>query len=67
MGLLEPTEGRIEIDGQPLTGMNRRAWQERISHVPQAIYLRDATIAENIAFGIDAQDIDQGQCNGRLR
>ena len=60
MGLLEPTEGRIEIDGQPLTSMNRRAWQARIAHVPQAIYLADATIAENIAFGIDAQDIDQG-------
>ena len=54
MGLLEPTSGSIEIDGQPLTSANRRAWQARIAHVPQSIYLADATIAENIAFGLDA-------------
>jgi ABC-type multidrug transport system fused ATPase/permease subunit len=59
MGLLEPTSGSIEIDGRPLTGANRRAWQARIAHVPQSIYLADATIAENIAFGLDAHNIDQ--------
>ena len=59
MGLLEPTSGSIEIDGQPLTSANRRAWQARIAHVPQSIYLADATIAENIAFGLDVHDIDQ--------
>ena len=59
MGLLEPTSGSIEIDGRPLTSANRRAWQARIAHVPQSIYLADATIAENIAFGLDARNIDQ--------
>ncbi|MDO8769886.1 MAG: ABC transporter ATP-binding protein [Burkholderiaceae bacterium] len=59
MGLLAPTSGGIEIDGQPITGANRRAWQARIAHVAQAIYLADASIAENIAFGIDVQHIDQ--------
>ena len=59
MGLLEPTSGDIEIDGQVLTSANRRAWQARIAHVPQSIYLADSTISENIAFGLDARDIDQ--------
>ncbi len=58
MGLLEPTGGHIEIDGHPLTPTNRRAWQLRIAHVPQAIYLSDASIAENIAFGVPEADID---------
>jgi ABC-type bacteriocin/lantibiotic exporter with double-glycine peptidase domain len=61
MGLLEPTEGSIEIDGQRLDATNRRAWQRRIAQVPQSIFLADASIAENIAFGIDAANIDRRQ------
>ena len=58
MGLLEPTEGVIEIDGQPLSAANRRAWQAGIAHVPQSIFLSDTSIAENIAFGRIGADID---------
>ena len=43
----------------PLTSANRRAWQARIAHVPQSIYLADSSqFEENIAFGLDARDID---------
>lgn len=58
MGLLTPTEGGIWIDGVRLTSATQRAWQHRISHVPQTIYLSDASIAENIAFGVPAQHVD---------
>lgn len=58
MGLLTPSEGEILIDGKPLTEENRRHWQARIAHVPQAIFLSDATIAENIAFGVPPERID---------
>ena len=58
MGLLEPTSGTLKVDGKPITKKNRRQWQRRIAHVPQAIFLSDTTIAENIAFGIDRKDID---------
>lgn len=58
MGLLDPTAGQIEIDGQTLTERNRRVWQLRIAHVPQSIYLSDSSIAENIAFGLPATQID---------
>ena len=58
MGLLQPTEGRIEIDGQPVTISNHRAWQAHLAHVPQAIFLADSTIEENIAFGIPKEKID---------
>jgi ABC-type bacteriocin/lantibiotic exporter with double-glycine peptidase domain len=58
MGLLQPTEGTLEVDGQPVTIENRRAWQAHIAHVPQAIFLADSTIEENIAFGIPKNQID---------
>jgi ATP-binding cassette, subfamily B, bacterial PglK len=58
MGLLEPTSGTLKVDGKAVTKKNVRGWQRRIAHVPQAIFLSDTTIAENIAFGIDKEDID---------
>ena len=58
MGLLEPTSGSLKVDGKAITRKNVRSWQRRIAHVPQAIFLSDTTIAENIAFGIDRKDID---------
>jgi len=59
MGLLEPTGGVVRIDGEKLTPVNIGRWQARIAHVPQAIYLSDASIAENIAFGVPPERIDR--------
>ena len=58
MGLLDPTQGRILVDGITISGIHRRAWQRTIAHVPQTIFLLDATVAENIAFGVPASEID---------
>lgn len=58
LGLLEPGAGRITVAGQPLEGETLRAWQRNIGYVPQSIYLSDASIAENIAFGIAPEEID---------
>ena len=58
MGLLQPTEGSLQIDEESITTSNNRAWQAHIAHVPQAIYLADSTIEENIAFGIPKGKID---------
>ena len=58
MGLLQPTDGVIEIDGQPITSDDHRAWQAHIAHVPQFIFLTDSSIEENIAFGIPEHLID---------
>lgn len=58
MGLLQPTEGNLAIDDQTITPVNHRAWQAHIAHVPQAIYLADSTIEENIAFGRPKNQID---------
>lgn len=58
MGLLQPTDGALEIDGQHVTPTNKRAWQAHIAHVPQAIFLADCTVEENIAFGVPIDQID---------
>jgi len=58
MGLLVPTSGRILVDGRPLDEKNLRAWRQNISHVPQAIYLSDSSVAENIALGVPSEKID---------
>jgi ABC-type multidrug transport system fused ATPase/permease subunit len=67
MGLLDPTEGVLLVDGQPVTSANRRAWQVRIAHVPQSIYLADSTIAENIAFGIPGDLIEMNRVREAAR
>ena len=58
MGLLQPTEGSLEIDEKKVTPNNIRAWQACIAHVPQIIFLADSTIEENIAFGVPYDEID---------
>lgn len=58
MGLLHPTEGSLVIDDEIITAQNHRTWQAHVAHVPQAIFLADATIAENIAFGVLPDQID---------
>ncbi len=61
IGLLEPTEGEIRVDGVALTAANRAAWQRNVAHVPQTIFLADASVAENIAFGVKKSEIDREQ------
>jgi len=58
MGLLNPIEGTLEVDGNVVTTSNLRDWQSRLAHVPQNIYLSDSTLEENIAFGIPLEEID---------
>jgi ABC-type multidrug transport system fused ATPase/permease subunit len=58
MGLLPPMGGALMVDGEPVIGDRVSAWQRTIAHVPQSIYLSDATVAENIAFGVPRDMID---------
>jgi len=60
LGLLEPSRGQVLVQGQDLNGMPGlvRAWQERVAHVPQHIFLSDASFAANIAFGVPEEQID---------
>lgn len=60
-GLLEPTQGRILIDGKNIFDKNNNnllyKWRSIISYVPQFIYLSDDTIINNIAFAAEPNTI----------
>ena len=57
LGLLPPTSGNINVDGNDIYN-DIRAWQANLAYVPQNIYLIDGTIRENIALGIVEENID---------
>jgi len=58
LGLLQPNQGVLEVDGQIITKKNLRSWQRLIGYVPQSIYLTDDSIAANIAIGQDPKDFN---------
>jgi ABC-type multidrug transport system fused ATPase/permease subunit len=64
MGLLQPTDGRLLIDGRDV---GPEAWQANIAHVPQSIFLADTSIAENIALGIPAAEVDKARLETAAR
>ena len=58
MGLLSPKIGQIMVDDVAITYANSPKWQSHIAHVPQAIFLTDSTVTENIAFGVPISEIN---------
>jgi ABC-type multidrug transport system fused ATPase/permease subunit len=58
LGLLQPQAGTLTVDGIVIDAGNVAAWQRAIGYVPQHIYLADASIKENIAFGVAPAAID---------
>jgi ATP-binding cassette subfamily C protein len=58
LGLLEPQEGAIRVDGVDLFS-NRNRWQKNIGYIPQFIYLLDDTIRRNICFGVPDDEVDE--------
>ena len=58
LGLLKPTNGEISLDGNKISKLGLREWQNSIGYVPQNIFLSDKTIAENIAFGLSLEELD---------
>ncbi len=57
MGLIEPTNGEIQVDGNKLKDIKYK-WQKNFSYIPQNFYILDDTIAENIIFGEDKNNIN---------
>ena len=61
IGLLKPNQGTIAIDNKPLTPAWLPQWLAVTGYVSQSPYIYDATLAENVAFGMDPKDIDREQ------
>lgn len=58
LGLLEPQQGDILVDGTSIFS-SISAWQRNIGYIPQFIYLSDDTLRRNIAFGLPDSRIDE--------
>ena len=60
MGLLMPQKGEIYLDNKKISteNNNQLSWRKNISHVPQSIFLSDASITENISFGVEPSKIN---------
>ena len=53
LGLLEPTTGHIQVDGQPLRDYDIRSWRKRIGYVSQETILLHDTVRANILWGVE--------------
>ena len=58
LGLLVPQKGAVTVDDLQINALNRSVWQRSIGYVPQQIYLADSSVAANIAFGVEVNNID---------
>lgn len=59
LGLITPQKGSLKVDGKLIDFNTASSFQKIIGYVPQQIYLSDASISSNIAFGIEKKDINQ--------
>lgn len=58
LGLIQPTFGEMVVDGIKMQKYNLRQWQKNLGYVPQEIVLSSSSLRENIAFGVETEDID---------
>ncbi len=58
LGLLSPDNGSVLVDGVDIKD-NMQGWQKQLGYIPQSIFLMDDTIRNNIAYGIQNDDIDE--------
>ncbi len=58
LGLLHAEKGKILVDGRDIFD-NYDSWLSMVGYIPQTIYLIDESIRDNIAFGIDADKVDE--------
>lgn len=57
LGILQPERGSVAMSGTDIRQI-MTAWQRSVGYVPQAAYLMDGTIRQNIAFGLEEHRID---------
>lgn len=66
LGLLSPMKGEIRCNGRDIHS-DIYGWWARLGYIPQTIFLLDETIRANIAFGVDADKIDESHLWSILR
>lgn len=66
LGLLVPQEGTLTVDDVDIL-QHLDQWRNTISYVPQIVFLRDDTIRNNIAFGLEEDAIDDAKESQALK
>jgi ABC-type multidrug transport system fused ATPase/permease subunit len=66
MGLIQPDKGSMKVDDLAIEAKLLPAWCRRIAHVPQSIFLTDASLSENVAFGEEREHIDMGRLQAAI-
>ncbi|RWC72552.1 MAG: ABC transporter ATP-binding protein [Mesorhizobium sp.] len=59
LGLLEPTAGKILVDGVEVDAGNRRRWRDQVAYVPQDVFLLHDTIAANLRLAAPQASNDE--------
>lgn len=67
LGLLLPQRGKIYLDDLPFDSLAGIDWWKNIALVPQNIFLTDASVAENIAFGQPKTKVDMKRVRDAAR
>lgn len=57
LGLLQPQQGKVLLDNRDVY-TDLKGWSKLIGYVPQAVFLVDGSVRENVAFGLSAEEID---------
>ncbi|MGR0218613.1 ABC transporter ATP-binding protein [Agromyces sp. ZXT2-6] len=60
LGLLEPTEGRIEVGGRSIAD-DLASWYSELGVVPQDVFLLNDSLTANIAFGVAREQVDRAR------
>jgi ABC-type multidrug transport system fused ATPase/permease subunit len=64
---LRETKGSISLDGKVLTSADDVKWRNLIGYVKQNVFIIDGNFYENIAFGVEREDVDEEKMKRVLR
>jgi len=64
-GLVQPSAGRVEVDGTPLPELDLKRWRGMIGYVLQELLLLNETVRTNVTLG--DPEIDDAQVEQALR
>ncbi len=67
VGLLEPTQNRLSVDGVSLQELEPASWRSRIGYVPQLLFVVDDTLRANVAFGVPRSEVNDAHVMECLR
>jgi ATP-binding cassette, subfamily B, bacterial PglK len=66
LGLLQPQEGKISYNGKPMSD-SLAEFRAQTAYLPQQVFLIDNTLRNNVALGIEDENIDDDLLNESLR